>query len=108
MKYQLQRFGCWFINNTIPILYAIGAIEIMWAYVRDSIPLSVMGAMFILTSLTFFIYEGIEALRPEEKPIKPKITASKPIKETEEQRRQRILDENVENYDGTGKGQIKL
>lgn len=32
----------------------------------------------------------------------------KPIPETEEERRQRILNENVENYIGNGKGQVKL
>lgn len=41
-------------------------------------------------------------------------TPSKPLfkpkdpPETEEQRRQRILDENVDNYMGNGKGQIKI
>jgi hypothetical protein len=41
-------------------------------------------------------------------PPKPVFKHDKPIKETEEQRRQRILNENIENYDGSPKGQIKL
>lgn len=32
----------------------------------------------------------------------------KPIPETEEERKQRTLDENIEKYDGTGKGQVRL
>jgi hypothetical protein len=40
-------------------------------------------------------------------PSKPLFKPKEP-KETEEQRRQRILDENIENYDGTGKGQVKI
>jgi hypothetical protein len=42
----------------------------------------------------------------QEIPTKPK--HNKPIAETDEQRRQRILNENIENYDGSPKGQIKL
>lgn len=41
------------------------------------------------------------------KPHKPLFKPKEP-KETEEERRQRILDDNVENYIGSAKGQIKL
>lgn len=41
------------------------------------------------------------------KPHKPLFKPKEP-EETEEQRRERILLENVENYDGSPKGQIKL
>lgn len=33
---------------------------------------------------------------------------SKSVEETEEQRKQRILDENIERYDGSPKGQQKI
>lgn len=45
---------------------------------------------------------------PIECETKPKIHKDKPIPETEEERRQRILNENVENYIGNGKNQVKL
>lgn len=108
MKYQLQRFKCWIINNTIPILYAIGAVEIMWAYIRDSITLSIMGAMFIFTGLTFLLYEGIDALRPEEKPVKTKITAPKPHEPTDEELKYEKILANIDNYNGTPERQVKV
>jgi hypothetical protein len=41
------------------------------------------------------------------KPHKPLFKPKEP-KETEEEKRLRILSENIENYDGSAKGQIKL
>jgi hypothetical protein len=41
-------------------------------------------------------------------PPKPTFNPSKPTKETDEQRRERILLENIEAYDGTSKGQVKI
>ena len=41
---------------------------------------------------------------PKPKPLfKPKETP-----ETEEEKKLRILNENIENYDGTGRGQVKI
>jgi hypothetical protein len=36
------------------------------------------------------------------------ILPRKPVKETDEQRRERVLLENIEAYDGTSKGQVKI
>lgn len=75
--------------------------------------LIILYALLIVQS-AFLIHVGLkilEANRTVETPHKPllkPIFKPKEPPETEEQRRQRILDENIENYDGTPKGQIKL
>lgn len=53
------------------------------------------------------VYIGSDIPVRQETPSKPLFKPKEP-EETEEQRRERILLENVENYDGTPKGQIKL
>jgi ABC-type amino acid transport system permease subunit len=53
------------------------------------------------------IYIGKDIPVVQETPRKPIFKPKEP-KETEEQRKQRILLENIERYDGTGKGQVKI
>lgn len=54
------------------------------------------------------VYIGTDVPIKQETPSKPLFKRDKPIPETDEQRRQRILDENVENYDGTNHRQVKI
>lgn len=53
------------------------------------------------------LYIGADIPIKQEAPSKPLFKPKEP-KETEEQRKQRMINENVENYDGTGKGQKKI
>jgi hypothetical protein len=74
------------------------------------IALIIVSACLIAQS-AFLIYVGFAILRhqePDKPPLKLNLMPHKPAKETDEQRRERLLWENIENYDGTPKGQQKL
>jgi hypothetical protein len=67
-------------------------------------------ALLIIQS-AFLIYVGLAILRhqePGKPPLKLNLMPHKPVKETDEQRRERVLLENIEAYDGTSKGQVKI
>jgi hypothetical protein len=75
-----------------------------------NIALIILYALLIIQS-AFLILIGLKILQVNRTPSTPHKPLLKPIfkpKETEEQRRQRILDENIENYVGNGKGQVKI
>lgn len=75
--------------------------------------LIILYALLIIQS-AFLILIGLKILQanrtvePQPKPLLKPLFKPKEPPGTEEQRRERILLENVENYDGTPKGQIKL
>ena len=64
-----------------------------------------------LSNLTLFVVI-LYTLRKKEAPSIPSPMFNnfkrKEPEETEEEKRYRILQENIENFDGTGKGQVKL
>ena len=72
--------------------------------------LIILYALLIIQS-AFLILIGLKILAvnktpndiPKQHLFKPKETP-----ETEEEKKLRVLSENIENYDGTGKGQQKL
>jgi hypothetical protein len=62
----------------------------------------------VISWIAVFIWAVKLLAKPEPpKPHKPLFKPKEP-KETEEEKRLRILSENIENYDGSAKGQIKL
>jgi hypothetical protein len=72
--------------------------------------LIILYALLIIQS-AFLILIGLKILAVNKTPDIPHKPLLKPIfkpKETEEQKRERILLENIEAYDGTPKGQQKL
>jgi len=75
--------------------------------------LIILYALLIIQS-AFLIHIGLRILAVNKtvetppKPLLKPLFGPKEPEETPEQRRERILLENVENYDGTPKGQIKL
>jgi hypothetical protein len=72
--------------------------------------LIILYALLIIQS-AFLILIGLKILAVNKTPDIPHKPLLKPIfkpKETEEQKRERILLENIEAYDGTGRNQQKL
>jgi hypothetical protein len=72
--------------------------------------LIILYALLIIQS-AFLILIGLKILQANRTPSTPHKPLLKPIfkpKETEEQKRERILLENIEAYDGTGRNQQKL
>lgn len=72
--------------------------------------LIILYALLIIQS-AFLIHIGLKILAVNKTPDIPHKPLLKPIfkpKETEEQKRERILLENIEAYDGTGRNQQKL
>lgn len=69
-----------------------------------------IGITWGLVNCALFKYAFTKPIHQEseETPPKPKLKPSKPIKETEEQRRYKTILDNIDNYDGTGKGQTKI
>lgn len=70
-----------------------------------AVALIVQGACLMWVGLTII---RINHPHQSETPPKPRLKPSKPTKETEEQRRYKTILDNIDNYDGTGKGQRKL
>jgi hypothetical protein len=72
--------------------------------------LIILYALLIIQS-AFLIHIGLKIIAVNKTPDIPHKPLLKPIfkpKETEEQKRERILLENIEAYDGTGRNQQKL
>jgi hypothetical protein len=70
--------------------------------------LATLQTIAVISWIAVFIW-AVKLLTKAEppKPHKPLFKPKEP-KETEEEKRLRILSENIENYDGSAKGQIKL
>lgn len=62
----------------------------------------------LLTTIALFISDRKATPSEQPKPPSKPLFKPKEPKETEEQRKERILLENIESYDGTPKGQQKL
>lgn len=70
-----------------------------------SILLVLQGTASIVIGATILMQNYQIEIKP---PSKPLFKRDKPITETPEQIRERTILENLEAYDGTGKGQIKV
>ena len=70
--------------------------------------LAILQTIAVISWIAVFIW-AVKLMTKTEppKPHKPIFKPKEP-KETEEQKRERILNENIENYDGSGKGQVKI
>ena len=76
----------------------------------------ILYALFIIQSVIFIVAGILIVRKLTEKPVEQPLPLSRlfnnfkrsDLKETEEERRLRIINENIENYDGSGKNQVKL
>lgn len=94
-----------------PTMITLAGIMMICAAANDSVTFAIIGAAFLITTDLEEIrnaINGINVSQMEETPPKPQLKPSKPIKETEEQRRYKTILDNIDNYDGTGKGQTKI
>jgi hypothetical protein len=107
IKYQIERFKCFVMNNLNVINYALGGITILMAMVTKNIPQAILGAMLMISPVMFMLIEVIRDLQPEEKPTKPQLKPSKPKEPTPEEIKYSKILANIDAYDGSGKGQVK-
>ena len=68
-----------------------------------------MGLIMALIATIWLLWSDRKKTPPEQppKPHKPLFKPKAP-KETEEEKRQRILSENIDNYNGTKEGQTRI
>jgi hypothetical protein len=108
-----------------PLMIILSGAAMICAINKDSTSGAIVGGAFLLfieiERLGERIVDAIKRYRPpvphSPDNFKPSVWSGGILKalskheepkETEEQRKQRILDENIERYDGSPKGQIKI
>jgi hypothetical protein len=96
------------------IMTVLSSAMLVVSILGENIPIAIVGAAYLIDTAIEKLREGICNSINNYRPsvwtggILKALSKHEEPKETEEQRRERILLENVENYDGTPKGQIKL
>jgi hypothetical protein len=93
-----------------PMLFMSG-LALVLAVIEQSTPTAIMGGAFLLSIEFERMTDAIKNVNPQrEQEIiihKPLFKPKEP-KETEEEKRLRILSENIENYDGSARNQVKI
>jgi hypothetical protein len=90
-----------------PMLFMSG-LALVLAVIEQSTPTAIMGGAFLLSIEFERMTDAIKNVNPQRE---QEIIIHKPLfkpKETEEEKRARIIRENIENYHGSSEGQVKI
>jgi hypothetical protein len=100
-----------------PITAILSCFMLILSILGESVTIGIVGFAFLISFKLEEIRDAIKSVTPQREQEPPKPYKSlfefnnfkrSGLKETEEEKRLRILSENIENYDGSAKGQTKL
>jgi len=103
-----------------PLMLFMSGLALLIAVIEQSTPTAIMGGAFLLSIELEKMTDAIKNVSPQrEQELKPSklnwnggaldgLFKPKEPKETEEEKRARIIQENIENYHGSSEGQVKI